>query len=137
MLVAHFVCYPLMFVGAGAGMSVAIVLQKQALLALDVSREPTSGFQRWLMNNVALSAGDAAVFEQIMRPTGLVLAAAFVLVHVAAVPWARAARRRVLGRACGEDVKSARTLWIAVSAGITGAVVFAGLMGWAIILFSA
>lgn len=136
LLATHFLCYPLMFIGAAAGMSLSIVLQKQSLLAAGATRESESGFQRWLVGEVGLSIADAAVFERIIVPTSIVLAVIFVLAHVASVPWALAARRKVLGRADDAEVRRARNVWIIASLGGTGLVVLAGLVGWSIILFS-
>ena len=136
LLSAHFLCYPLMFVGAAAGMSLAIVTQKEALYRDGLTQVPQSAFQHWLIERVSLGVGDAAVFERVITPVGWGLAVIFVLAHLAAVPWGLAARRQALGQAGPEIVRRARNLWILASLGPTGLLVVAGLVGWSIIFFS-
>lgn len=137
LVAAHLLGYPLLFVGAAAGMSLAIVGQKSTLLAAGLATEPANAAQRWLMQSVGLTAADAAVFDVVMRPTGAVLLVVFLLVHVTAVPWALAARRHALGQAEPDVVVRERRRWIIASLGATGIVVVAGMVGWAIIVFSA
>jgi hypothetical protein len=133
---AHFLCYPLMFVGAAAGMSLAIVFQAGALMAAELTAEPETAFQRWLVGEVSLGPAEAAAFEVIMKPVAVALAVIFVLAHVAAVPWALAARRKALGEADAAAVRKARNTWIVASLGTTGVVVIAGIVGWAVILLT-
>jgi len=137
LFVAHMVCYPMMFLAAAAGMSLSIIVNDEALLAAATTTEPTSGVQRWLINEVALDVVEAASFEIIMRPVVAVLLGVFVVAHVASVPWALAARRAALVDDWGSaDVKRARLRWAVVSFGSTALVVVAGLVGWAIIVLS-
>lgn len=131
---AHFICYPILFVAAAAGMSLAIILQKDAILLAAQTTLPRTTAQRWLVQEVALGPGDAAAFEVIMRPLGAVLAVIFVLAHLTSVPWGLAARRVALGRGTPAALRRARNLWIVVTLGVTAVVVCGGVVGWVIIL---
>lgn len=131
---AHFLCYPILFVAAASAMSLAIIWQKDAILLAAQTTLPRTGVQRWLIEEVALGPGDAAAFEVIMRPLTSVLGAIFVLAHATSVPWGLAARRAALGRGTQAAVARARNLWIVSTLGVAGVVVCGGLVGWVVIL---
>jgi hypothetical protein len=133
---AHFACYPLLFVAAALGMSLAIVTQGDALAAVQDQLEPASSLQRWLMVRVGLAAPEAASFEIIMRPLTYALAAIFVLGHAGALPWALAARRVAIGTGDEQGVARGRRLWLFVALGSTGVVALVGLVGWLVIFLA-
>jgi hypothetical protein len=132
-VVAHFACYPMMFWASVAGMSLGILLSKEALEAVAEQAAPEGAVQRWLVARVGLDAAEAASFEVVMTPVVVVLAVLFVVSHVASLPWALAARRAALGGDAAA-VERGRRLWLRASLGLTGLVVVAGAVGWAVIL---
>jgi hypothetical protein len=133
---AHFACYPLLFVAAALGMSLTIVTQGDALTAVQGQLEPATRVQAWLIERVGLGVPEAASFEIIMRPLCYALGAIFVLGHAAALPWALAARRHVLGTADAAAVGRARRLWLIGSIGPTALVTLAGTVGWLVIFLA-
>jgi cytochrome b561 len=128
LLIAHFASYPMMFAAAVAGMSVSIVAQKTALMAVADQMEATTATQRWLSERIGLGVGDAAAFELIMTPMLVALLVIFVVSHAAALPWARAARDGP-----PEAEAKARRGYLVAAVGTTLLVVVAGLVGWVLI----
>jgi hypothetical protein len=133
----HAVSYPAMFVTAVATMSLSIIAREEALRVVEMQAEPTSGTQGWLIEHVGLSASEAASFEVIMTPVMVGVIAVALLAHLAALPWARAARAAVLepGEFAGEPKRVRRRYAITVGVALA-VVIVAGAVGWGII-FSA
>ena len=140
LLVAHLLCYPLLFTVAMAAISLAIIRYEQALLEAGTASGAASGVQRWLMREVGLSLADAARFEIILKPVGGALALLFVVLHVVSVPWALAAAREARARGTPEAELAQRRLrraqrwWLGSSLGLTALLVLGGLAGWVWIL---
>lgn len=130
---AHFLCYPMLFWTAIAGMSVPILLREQALLSAAEQTEPIGTFQRWLVAEVGLAAPDAASFDVVMMPLGVVLVLLFVVVHAASLPWARGAMKSA-AQGDPSHERRGRRIWLSASLGVAGLVTLAGAVGWARIL---
>ncbi len=138
LLVGHFACYPMMLAASVFAMSLSIVLQRDALVALsnraDLALETYS--QRWLVERVGLSVADAVSFELIMRPVMWLLLVIFVVTHAASLPWALAARRAALDEAAKPALARATRMFLIAVGVTTGSVMVAGTVGWVIIFAS-
>jgi hypothetical protein len=140
LLIAHLLCYPLLFALSLALISLTIIRYEQALLEAGAGSGAGSGLQRWLVREVGLSLADAARFEIILKPLGLALALLFVVLHLISVPWALAAAREARARGTSEAELAQRRLrraqrwWLGSSLGLTGLLVLGGLAGWVWIL---
>jgi hypothetical protein len=136
LLVAHLLCYPLLFAVALASMSLAIIRYHDRLLAVTAADGAASAFQRWLARELGLALADAARFEIVVRPVGVALGVVFVLVHLGSVPWALAAAREVRSRGTPDAevararLRRARRWWLGSSLGLAALLVLVGLGGW-------
>jgi hypothetical protein len=137
LLAGHFACYPMMFAASMAAMSLSIIAQRAALFDVQHQLVATSNFQRWLVDRVGLVVSEAASFEIIFRPVTLALVLILVVTHVAAVPWALAARKAELEPEKGKPaLEKATRHFLIASAATTGLVVVPGIAGWIIIFTS-
>lgn len=130
LLVGHFASYPLMFLAAASTMSLSIVWRGAALEAAQAVTAPRTGVERWLVAQVGLAPAEAATFVMVMEPVLGVLALIFVVSHLAAIPWARAAARAAADPAARLTARRAATRFVATAAGVTGLLVAAGIGGW-------
>jgi hypothetical protein len=136
LLIAHLLCYPLLFTVSLAAISLIIIRCEQALLEAGAASGAESGLQRWLVREVGLSLGDAARCEIILAPLGLALALLFVVLHLISVPWALAAAREARARGTPEAelaqlrLRRAQRWWLGSSLGLTALLVLGGLAGW-------
>jgi hypothetical protein len=136
LLLAHLLSYPLLFVAAMASLSLAIIRSEHALLAVDDAAVPVSALQRWLVQELGLSLGDAARVGIILRPAGLALGVLLLVTHLGAIPWALCAAREVRSRdtseaqSAGRRLARARRWWLGSSLGLTALLVLAGIAGW-------
>ena len=135
LVIGHFASYPMMLLSAMSTMSLAIIGRSDAIAAIESLAAPRSVVERWLVAEIALSPAEAAAFALVMEPIVYGLAALFALSHLASVPWALAARRAALDEDEKPREKRAARLFVALTAGPTGLVVLAGLVGW-IVIFS-
>ena len=137
LVAGHFACYPMMVAASIATMSLSIIAQREALLRAELQRQPSTDFQRWVIEQVDLDVVEAVRFELIMSPIVWVLLLIFVATHIATVPWALAARAAVIDPPRGERrlARATRHFFIA-GAGTTGLAVAAGVVGWVIIFTS-
>ncbi|HZO15822.1 MAG TPA: hypothetical protein VFB62_21260 [Polyangiaceae bacterium] len=119
--IAHVAAYPIAFVVAIAAIAPVILSREAALLAAESNLEARTGFQRWLMSELALPASQAAMLELVLIPSGLIALGVFVLVHAAAVPW---------GLAAPERAARARRIWLWASLAPAAAIVLIGVGAW-------
>ncbi len=138
LIAAHFLAYPLVFAVAVATISLAVIGYKAELLAVAVSSEPASNFQRWLLEHLELSPVDAKRFEIVMGPVAVTSGVIFAIAHFGAIPWALAAWRqnrtaepKVAGR---EKLRRGFRIWLLSSVGPTALLLLVGAVGWLWIL---
>jgi hypothetical protein len=134
LLVGHFASYPMMFFCAASSMSLSIVARGDALEAALAVATPRTGIERWLVAKVGLAPPEAATFVMVMQPVLGVLAVVFVVSHLAAIPWARAAARAAVDEAERAAERRGAKRFFATTASATGIVVAVGLVGWIYIL---
>ncbi|MCA9623976.1 MAG: hypothetical protein KC731_33365 [Myxococcales bacterium] len=133
LLLGHFASYPALFATAVAGMPLSIILRREALEWVQAQAAPANTTQAWLCERVGLSAAEAASFEIVMTPLAAALVTVILVIHVAAVVWAKATHRARLAQHEAGVVAARRRFGLSV-VGLTALVLLAGAVGWAVIL---
>ena len=128
--------YPMLFVVAMATTSLAVIYAADQLLAPVRTAGQATGLEGWLVRNVHLPAVDAARFVLVLKPMSVGLGLVFLVTHLAAVPWARAAARAAARRGAADEatrraeLHRGYRLWLWSSLATAAALVVAGLGGW-------
>ena len=131
LMLAHFIAYPISVITAVGAMPVAVYVRQRSILGARATGA------RWSMVSDALakyrvSATEAAQVQIVLDFVLLVTVAFFILVHLAALPWAIGrARASALAEPVGAEK---RTAGFRLFAGVTAAtlmlVAISGTAGW-------
>ena len=129
---AHMVAYPLIYVASAAAMPLAIMWREPQLLAVMGQQQPHGAIQQWLVTQLHISAEEAASFEVLMEPIVWLVLLLLVVTHVAAIPWAWAAKnaREQPLPSLQRREQHARKMWLRASLVPTLVVVVVGALGW-------
>jgi hypothetical protein len=128
-ILAHFLAYPVALVTALAAIPLGLVLRKQALLDAG-NQGASSALVRDVARDLVLTRTEAAELQLMLE---FILGASLVvllLVHLAAVPWMRAAAASSDLPAAATSLARARRSFGLCLALLLGVVVVIGAGGW-------